>query len=66
MLQLLEKLVEDGNSVVVIEHSPHVLRFCDWIVELGPGGGPDGGEVVATGTPGALKENPASLVAPFL
>jgi len=39
------------NTVVVIEHHPHILIACDWLIELGPGGGPDGGRIVAAGTP---------------
>jgi excinuclease ABC subunit A len=48
---VLDGLVERGHSVLVVEHDPSLLAWCDAIVELGPGGGPDGGRVVATGTP---------------
>jgi excinuclease ABC subunit A len=49
--KLLHRIVEKGNTVMVIEHQPHFLASCDWLVELGPGGGPTGGEVIATGIP---------------
>jgi excinuclease ABC subunit A len=48
---VLHGLVGAGNTVLVIEHHPHILAACDWLVELGPGGGPDGGRVIAKGTP---------------
>jgi excinuclease ABC subunit A len=48
---VLQRLVDSGQSVVVCEHHPHLLAACDWLVELGPGGGPEGGHVIAEGTP---------------
>jgi excinuclease ABC subunit A len=51
---VLHRLVEEGHSVVVIEHHPHILATCDWLIELGPGGGPQGGQVIAAGTPESL------------
>lgn len=51
LITVLQRLVDAGHSVVVIEHSPYVLAACDWLIELGPGGGPEGGHIVACGTP---------------
>jgi len=52
--RVLHRLVDAGNSVFVVEHHTHLLSACDWLVELGPGGGPDGGRVIAEGTPEAV------------
>jgi excinuclease ABC subunit A len=51
LLEVLDELVEAGNSVVVIEHNLDVVKTADWIIDIGPEGGPDGGEIVACGTP---------------
>ena len=51
LCQVLHRLVEEGNSVMVVEHHPLLLASCDWLLELGPGGGPEGGKVIADGTP---------------
>jgi excinuclease ABC subunit A len=51
LVNVLNRLVEAGHTVLTVEHHPHLLVACDWIVELGPVGGPDGGRLIATGTP---------------
>ncbi len=63
LLSLLDRLVEDGNSVIVIEHHQAVMAHADWIVDLGPGAGHDGGQVVFTGTPAELIADGTSLTA---
>ena len=66
LLALLDRLVDDGNTVVVIEHHQAVMAHADWIVDLGPGGGHDGGEVVFTGTPADLVAHADTLTATHL
>ncbi|GAA4543971.1 excinuclease ABC subunit UvrA [Amycolatopsis samaneae] len=66
LLGLLDRLVDNGNTVVVIEHHQAVMAHADWIVDLGPGAGHDGGRVVFTGTPAELVKNADTLTAQHL
>ncbi|WP_336207123.1 excinuclease ABC subunit UvrA [Nonomuraea sp. LPB2021202275-12-8] len=66
LLALLDRLVDDGNTVIVIEHHQAVMAHADWIIDLGPGAGHDGGQVVFTGTPAELVGEGKSLTAQHL
>ncbi|MER0284256.1 excinuclease ABC subunit UvrA [Clostridioides difficile] len=66
LIKLLDELVANGNSVIVVEHDIDVLKVCDWIVELGPEGGDKGGYIIAEGSPNSLKENPKSITGRYL
>jgi excinuclease ABC subunit A len=66
LLQLFQRLVDRGHSLVVIEHNLDVIKCADWIVDLGPDGGADGGEVVAAGTPEQVAKVEASHTGKFL
>jgi excinuclease ABC subunit A len=59
-------LAANGNSVVVVEHEREVILTSDWVIELGPGAGANGGTVIARGTPGQLAKDPQSVIGPFL
>ena len=63
---MLNKLVDQGNTVVVIEHNLDVIRSADYLIDLGPEGGEAGGHVVATGTPEEVAANPNSVTGRFL
>src|SRR5207342_775867 len=66
LLDVLHELVESGNTMVVIEHNLEVIKSADWIIDLGPEAGDEGGEVVATGTPEELAKVPESHTGRFL
>jgi excinuclease ABC subunit A len=66
LLEVLHALVEQGNSVVVIEHNLDVIKTADWIIDLGPEGGVKGGEVLVTGTPETIAAEPRSYTGAYL
>ena len=66
LMKLLNELVDCGNSIIVTEHDPYILSCCDYLVEMGPGGGNDGGYIIALGTPAELKSNPDSIIGRYL
>jgi excinuclease ABC subunit A len=66
LLRVLQKLVDAGNSVVIIEHNLDVIKSADWIVDLGPGAGDSGGRVVATGTPEDVAQHESSATGYYL
>ena len=66
LLGVLHEFVEQGNTVIVIEHNLEVIKTADWIIDLGPGGGAGGGRVIATGTPEEVAKNPESLTGKYL
>ena len=66
LLEVLHALVNQGNTVLVIEHNLDVVKTADYIIDLGPDGGDDGGEVVATGTPEEIAKNKKSYTGRYL
>jgi excinuclease ABC subunit A len=66
LLDVLHRLVEKGNTVIVIEHNMDVIKTADWIIDLGPEGGEQGGDIVAEGTPEEVAANPVSHTGRFL
>jgi len=66
LIKLMNDLVANGNSVIVIEHNHEVLESCDWIIELGPEGGEAGGRIIAEGSPDELKKNKNSIIGKYL
>ena len=66
LLGVLDRLVDQGNTVIVIEHNLDVLKSVDYLIDMGPGGGAAGGRIVATGTPEQVAAAPASVTGPFL
>jgi excinuclease ABC subunit A len=66
LLEVLHELVDQGNTMIVIEHNLEVVKTADWIVDMGPEGGDAGGEVVAEGTPEQIARNPRSYTGQYL
>lgn len=66
LLEVMHDLLADGNSVVMVDHDTHILRHADYLVEMGPGAGASGGQVIAQGSLGEVESNPATRIGPFL
>ena len=66
LLGVLQKIVDQGNTVVIIEHNLDVLKSVDYLIDLGPDGGAGGGKIIATGTPEEVAQNPASFTGEYL
>ncbi|GGM93956.1 excinuclease ABC subunit A [Dyadobacter beijingensis] len=66
LLEIIDHLVDQGNSVIVIEHNTEVMKHADWIIDLGPEGGHKGGQILFEGTPAALMQSNESLTAAYL
>ena len=66
LLTVLQRLRDDGNTVVVIEHNLDVIKTADWIIDLGPEGGDGGGRIIAAGTPEDVAANKASYTGRYL
>ncbi|MFN0074062.1 MAG: excinuclease ABC subunit UvrA [Chloroflexota bacterium] len=66
LLRVLNRLVDGGNTVIVIEHNLDVIKTADWLIDLGPEGGDAGGEIIGVGTPEELAENPRSYTGEYL
>ena len=66
LMGVLRRLVDKGNTVIIIEHNPDVIRSCDYLIDMGPDGGRDGGTVVATGTIDDIRNNPHSITGRYI
>jgi len=66
LLKVIQKLRDQGNTVVVIEHNLDVIKTADWIIDLGPEGGGGGGDIIAQGSPNDIAANPQSVTGTYL
>lgn len=66
LLKILNKLVDGGNTMIIIEHNLHVIKSADWVIDMGPEGGANGGQVCAEGTPEQLAKNPTTPTGKYL
>ena len=66
LMGVLRQLVDKGNTVIIIEHNPDVIRSCDHLIDMGPDGGREGGTVVAIGTVEEIRKNPTSLTGRYV
>ena len=66
LVEILQRLTDNGNTVVVIEHNLDVIKTADYIIDMGPEGGDKGGQVIAKGTPEEVAEDPASYTGQYV
>ncbi|HTN40353.1 MAG TPA: excinuclease ABC subunit A, partial [Asticcacaulis sp.] len=66
LLLQLNRLVDAGNTVIIVEHDMRTVAQCDWVIDIGPGAGDAGGKVVVAGRPAAVASHPDSRTAPYL
>ena len=66
LLNVFKELVAQGNSLVVVDHNVDIIKSADWIIEIGPGSGAEGGQIIAQGTPGEIAADPQSKIGPYL
>ena len=66
LLSILQRLVQGGNSMIIIEHNLDVIKSADYLIDMGPEGGQNGGRVIATGTPEQVAKNPNSETGKYL
>ena len=66
LINQLQLLVDAGNTVVTVEHDMQVVAACDWVIDMGPGAGDDGGQIVAEGAPAGIAHHSQSRTAPYL
>lgn len=66
MVDILQRLVDTGNSIIVIEHNLDLIKTADYIIDLGPEGGEKGGQIIAVGTPEQITRNDQSYTGKFL
>jgi excinuclease ABC subunit A len=66
LVGVFDRLLAAGATIIVIDHDLDLLAAADYLIDMGPGGGPDGGHLVATGTPAEVARDPASVTGPWL
>jgi excinuclease ABC subunit A len=66
LIRTLKILIEHGATIIVIEHDLDVIKNADYVIEMGKKGGPEGGKIIAVGTPGEILKNPQSLIAGWM
>lgn len=64
--RIVKRLVDNKNTVIIIEHNTDIIRRAGWVIDMGPGGGKAGGQIMATGTPQQIKDNPDSITGRYL